>query len=300
MKILKNKTTKIILVISGVLMVVLLGCIIRLEKLAQEKWEDGIYFPDFYINAYCTDEPQIKANILIVGDEYLELAQVGGLECIIKGKEYSIPAECQLVYYCDMGKYYQAEIDIYPEIIVGTYCFDEIQLWNQAKCVVKAQGDFELHVAESNQTEEREKYDFSMVNWWMTESECEFIYEVVNRSSENMELLSLEGTLEEFKDIEVITIINNLDINEANIDFSFESTFTTPTIVEAKKKAYIRYVIPIQRIDAICNLLSYPALFYQTADEVTECVLIDKSCNLSILPITQEQVVEYIGERGSV
>ncbi|MBP3610099.1 MAG: hypothetical protein J6J42_07180 [Lachnospiraceae bacterium] len=295
----KSKGTKVALCVVIGVIAVLLCCLIGLKIQAEKKWKHGIYLHDFDICVNSYEEPMFKVTTLIIGEEFLDIAGNGSLSCVMVGEEGTIPATCKMTYYCEAGKGYQAAFDIYPELGPGEYHFNEIQLWNGFECITAATGTARFNVMESEE-ELQEGYDFTLVNCWMNTSQCEFLYQLVNESDKEMEILSFEGRLHSFVEEEKITIVNNVDIEETNINFNTEKVFKTPLLLEAGKKAYIRYVVPLEEKERFTNLLAYPFLVYQSAEGKEPLkLLLNGYCIPSVLPVTQEQIVDYIAERGN-
>lgn len=296
-----DKTTKTVLGGSVFVVVALLCCLIGLKGQVDKKWREGIYLHDFDINVCCYEgKALLKLNTLLVGEDYLNLAKESSLKFVMTGEDVSVTADCQMAYFCEEGKGYQVAFDIYPEIAPGVYSFDEMQLWYGSTCLTVAKGTAQLNVIGHEEIEMQENYDFALVNCWMNTSGCEFIYQLVNNSNEDIEILSFDGRLKRFKEKEKITIVNNVEIEETNIDFIKEKSFEMPLILKEGKKAYIRYVVPLQETEIFSNLLVYPLLVYQSASRKEPLkMLLNGYCSAPAFSVTQEQITSYIAERDN-
>lgn len=293
------KSLKWLLGVAAIVVVILLGCLFFLKNHAKKTWIAGFYPFDFDINVCVYDkDTSFDINALVVGEAFLKLLEDGKVRCTMIGTDISAEGECSLKWYIEDGKSYQVGLELCPKLMQGEYEFYEIQFWNDYECLATAKGTADVMVIID---EEKDKdYVFSIASWWLNSSECEFVYQIINNSDEELNIKLFTGRPENAIGKTVMTIVNHVDLREGTIDFTKEEVCEFPITIDAQKKAYIRYVLPLTEDGMFYNQTIYPALLCET-DEGKEKMKLALGYKFTspIITVTQKQIAEYIAERGT-
>jgi hypothetical protein len=291
-----EKSTKALLIgITSVVLCLVCVMLVLINKSAQD-WQQGIYLydSDISVSAY-VQSASFDVCAIVVGEEYFNELKNGTIICELKNENTIIESKYQILYYAQNSHYYEVILRVAPTLSVGNYQFDEIALSKNNTSIGSFDAAISMNIiSDSNISDD---VAVELVFFSRNELNCELIYRVINNSGKSIDITDLSGGMGK-SSFPSITVVNDIDTDQVDIDFNLEEVFVMPLHISAGKNAYVRYSFSLNEENGNTNMIFYPSMTYKnTVSQESHELVLQSACDTPMIAKTADEVLKYISQQ---